>query len=104
MHDNLIQYINKHLIDKLTAEDEKFMIEIFKVKKIRKHQFYLQEGEVSTQFGFITKGALKQYIVDETGKENIVGLYIENWWVSDRESFALNTPSPYYIDAFEETE
>jgi CRP-like cAMP-binding protein len=54
--------------------------------------------------GFIVKRSLKQYTVDETGKENILNLYIENWWVGDRESFMNNTPSPYFIEAFEDTE
>lgn len=60
--------------------------------------------EVCKFAGFIVKGAFKQYTVDKTGKENILGLYIENFWVGDRESFMVGTPSPYFIDAFEDVE
>jgi CRP-like cAMP-binding protein len=31
-------------------------------------------------------------------------LYIENWWVSDRESYVMLTPSVYNIDAWEDCE
>ena len=31
-------------------------------------------------------------------------LYIENWWAGDKESFMIGTPTPYYIDAYEDTE
>lgn len=104
MHQALISYINDKLAIKLTAEEEDVLTDVFKPKKLRKHQYLLQEGEVCKFAGFIVKGALKQYTVDKTGKENILGLFIENWWVGDRESFMIGTPSPYFIDAFEDTE
>ena len=104
MYEVLIQHINTYLDKKLSEEEIMIIKDTFKPKKLRKHQYFLQEGEICKSAGFIVKGALKQYIVDETGKENILGLYLDNWWVGDRESFNENLPSPYYIDAFEETE
>jgi hypothetical protein len=53
---------------------------------------------------FIVKGAMRQYTVDDKGVEHIVHLCIENWWVVDRESWVMLTPSNYYIDAWENTE
>ncbi|MBK7359813.1 MAG: Crp/Fnr family transcriptional regulator [Saprospiraceae bacterium] len=104
MHDTLITYINSKLTTKLSEEDSNLLASVFKPKKFRKHQYLLQEGEVCKFAGFIVKGAFKQYTVDKTGKENILGLYIENFWVGDRESFMVGTPSPYFIDAFEDVE
>jgi CRP-like cAMP-binding protein len=104
MHDTLITYINSKLKTKLSEEDSNLLASVFKPKKFRKHQYLLQEGEVCKFAGFIVKGAFKQYTVDKTGKENILGLYIENFWVGDRESFMVGTPSPYFIDAFEDVE
>jgi len=104
MYDVLIRHINTHLDKKLSEEEIMIIKDTFKPKKLRKHQYFLQEGEICKVAGFIVKGALKQYVVDEAGKENILGLYVDNWWVGDRESFNENVPSPYYIDAFEESE
>ncbi len=104
MHESLLQYLHQ-MLDHPLSEDEIGLIrETFVLKKIRKHKLFLEEGAVCKLAGFIVKGALKQYSVDETGKENILNLYIENWWVGDRESFINNTPSPYFIEAFEDTE
>lgn len=47
---------------------------------------------------------MRQYSVDEKGTEHIVGLSVENWWVGDRESWVMLTPSIYNIDAWEDTE
>ncbi len=104
MHDTLRTYINSKLTTKLSEDESNLLASVFKPKKFRKHQFLLQEGEVCKFAGFIVKGAFKQYTVDKTGKENILGLYIENFWVGDRESFMIGTPSPYFIDAFEDVE
>ena len=104
MDDTLITYINSKLTTKLSDEESNLLASVFKPKKFRKHQYLLQEGEVCKFAGFIVKGAFKQYTIDKTGKENILGLYIENWWVGDRESFMIGTPSPYFIDAFEDVD
>lgn len=104
MIETLIAHINSKIDRKLTDGDTALLSEIFQVKKIRKHQFFLQSGDVCKQVGFIVKGALKKYTIDETGKENILELMIENWWCGDKESFMMGNPSAYNIDAYEDTE
>lgn len=73
-------------------------------KKFRKGQYLLVEGEVCKFGGFIVKGAMRQYSIDDKGDEHIIQLLLENWWVGDREGFKTQTLSPYYIDAWEETD
>lgn len=103
MIEQLITHINSKIENKLSASDIALIEEVFRVKKIRKHQYFIQSGEVCKVAGFVVKGALKKYTVDDLGKENILDLYIENWWAGDRESFMIGTPTPYNIDAFEDS-
>ena len=85
--------------------DEIDLIQSFFVaKKFRKRQYFLQEGEICKYTSFIIRGAMRQYGVDEKGEEHIINLFIENWWASDRESLLNQTPSKYFIDAWEDTE
>ncbi|MFH7017311.1 Crp/Fnr family transcriptional regulator [Flavobacterium sp. FlaQc-47] len=104
MHEKLITYINQYTNLPLTKEEEDLIIASFQPKKIRKKQYFLQEGDVCKYVGFIVKGAMRQYSVDEKGVEHIAQLYIENWWASDRESAVMLTLSRYNIDAWEDTE
>jgi CRP-like cAMP-binding protein len=104
MHHKLITYINNHNTYLLTSEEEALVEAAFQPKKLRKKQYFLQEGEVCKYTGFIVKGAMRQYNVDDKGVEHIVHLYIENYWATDRESSIMLTPSVYNIDAWEETE
>ena len=104
MYKKLIAYINNHTPALLTDEEEVWVAAIFKPKKLRKKQYFLQEGEVCKYVGFVVNGALRQYSVDDKGTEHIVHLYIENYWAGDRESSIMLTPSRYNIDAWEDTE
>jgi CRP-like cAMP-binding protein len=97
-------YITKYSTTPLTDEQFEKICAIFQPRFFRKKQFFLQEGEVCKYFGFIVKGAMRQYSVDDKGVEHIVRLSIENWWVGDRESWVMLTPSIYNIDAWEDTE
>jgi CRP-like cAMP-binding protein len=104
MYDALRTYINEYSSAEISDEEFALVKESFKPKKIRKRQYFLQEGDVCKYTGFITKGAMRQYSVDENGQERIIRLGIENWWMGDFESFVMLTPSIYHIDAVEDTE
>lgn len=100
----LIEHINSKTDNKLTETEISLISEIFQLKKLKKHQFLIQSGDVCKTVAFVTKGALKKYTIDSAGKENILELFIENWWAGDKESFMIGTPTPYYIDAVEYSE
>ncbi len=104
MHDPLIKYINKYATTQLTDAEIEIIKTIFIPKKIRKRQYFLHEGEVCKYAGFIVKGAMRQYSIDDKGMEHVIHLFIENWWAVDRESYVMLTPSAYNIDAWEETD
>jgi CRP-like cAMP-binding protein len=104
MHEKLLAYINHYSKSSLTSEEEALIIATFQPKKLRKKQYFLQEGDVCKYAGFVVKGAMRQYSVDDKGIEHIVHLFIENYWAGDRESSIMLTPSKYNIDAWENTE
>ncbi|WP_263603468.1 Crp/Fnr family transcriptional regulator [Chryseobacterium sp. PET-29] len=76
----------------------------FKPRKLRKRQYFLQGGDVCKFIAFIVKGSAKTFTVDEKGHENILRLSIENWWLTDFESFYKLIPSRFHIEALEKLE
>jgi len=74
------------------------------IKKLRKKQYLLQEGDVWKYHAFITTGCLRTYTVDEKGLEHIISFAIENWWAGDKESLLTGEPSKFNIDAVEDSE
>jgi len=90
---------------KILSEENKLLLKAhFKPRKLRKRQYFLQEGDVCKFIAFIVKGSAKTFIVDEKGHENILRLSVERWWLTDFESFYRLTPSLYNIEALEELE
>ncbi len=104
MLESFVKYVNSYTTAPLTEGEIDLIGNIFIPKKFRKRQYFLQEGEVCKYTAFITKGAMRQYRVDEKGEEHIIKLFLENWWASDRESLINHTPSMYFIDAWEDTD
>jgi len=74
------------------------------IRKVRRRQYLLQQGDVWKHNAFVTKGCLRTYTVDEKGAEHIINFAVENWWIGDRESLRTGEPSIYNIDAIEDTE
>jgi len=90
---------------KVLSDDDKLLLtEHFKPKKLRKRQYFLQEGDVCKYIGFIVKGSARTFTVDEKGHENVLKLAVEKWWLADFESFYLLTPSRFNIEALEDME
>ncbi|MCY1378624.1 hypothetical protein D9M69_662750 [compost metagenome] len=46
---------------------------------------------------------MRQYSIDEKGKEHIIQFAPENWFMSDRESVYFDQPSSYFMQALEDT-
>ena len=87
-----------------TPEDLMLMRSLSTVKKVRRKEFLLQEGEVCRYKIFIAKGLLKSYRLKDDGTELIMRFASENSWTTDHESFKIQTPSKDNIQALENTE
>jgi len=88
----------------LSEEELVFFHSLLRLKKVRKKQFLLQEGEVCDFEGFILKGCTRTYYLDKEGVETILLFAVEDWWVSDIMSFAERKPSNLFIETIEDTE
>jgi CRP-like cAMP-binding protein len=76
----------------------------FVLKKLRKRQYLLQEGDVCRYQAFVVKGILRSFTVDEKGSEHILQFASEGWWMADLSSYLTNEPSFLNIEALEDVE
>lgn len=88
----------------LTEEEKAYCRSRFVPKKLRKRQYLLQEGDVCKYTVFVEKGLLRSFIVDDKGNEHILQFAFEGWWMADLYSFFTEEPSPYHMDAIEDSE
>jgi len=88
----------------LTESEEAMLKQYLTPKKLRKKQYLLQEGDVCKHVCLVEKGALRSYLLDESGDEHITGFALEGWTTGDLSSFINEEPATLYIDALEDSE
>ncbi len=72
-------------------------------KTFKKRAFLLEKGNVCKHNFFILKGVVRAFHIDDKGKEQITLFAIDDWWVTNMESFIKEIPSYQYIQAVEDT-
>ncbi|MDW9379281.1 Crp/Fnr family transcriptional regulator [Chryseobacterium sp. JV558] len=102
----MFEVLLSHIENKVDiTDDQKSQVQsFFTLKKLRKKQYLLQEGDICKCLSFVSKGLLKSYFPDEKGNEHINMFAFEGWWISDFNSFINQEKSVLNIDAVEETE
>lgn len=102
MYDLIINNISKYI--DLTKEEKNHFTSLLTFRKIKRNQFLLQRGEVARYDCFVKKGCLRSAYIDKNGEEYILQFAIEDWWITDFESFINETPAKLEIMALEDTE
>jgi CRP-like cAMP-binding protein len=105
MFDYMFDCFRKYIENKITLSETDYQLieSVSIIKKLRKHQFLLTEGDVCIFNSFVCTGFLRKYSVDDKGIEHNVYFATENWWASDRQSLMDGTPSKYFIEAVEDS-
>lgn len=104
MFERFYNYMTRLATSPLSDEQFDQIMATMRPKTFRRKQYFLQEGDICKYMGFIVSGSMRQYRVDEKGVEHVIRLSLEDWWVGDRESWVMLTPSIYNIDAWEDTQ
>ncbi|AOM78743.1 Crp/Fnr family transcriptional regulator [Pedobacter steynii] len=98
--------LRQHIEKLITLTDEEFdyVLSKFSTKKLKKHQFLVQEGAEVLNDYWVVKGLLKAYHADEDGKIHILQFAMEDWWISDYNSLVYGTAATINIDCIEDSE
>ena len=102
MYDLILKNISRFIT--LTPEEAQYFTSLFKIKKLKKKEYLLNEGDIGRYQYFVNKGCLRTYTIDEKGQEHVIQFAIEDWWTGDMYSFLTQTAARYTIDAIEDSE
>ncbi|MFC7345729.1 Crp/Fnr family transcriptional regulator [Chryseobacterium zhengzhouense] len=102
MFQNIIKNISRFVT--LTPEEEKIYEDLLTLQKFPKKTHLLREGEICQFEGFIKEGCVRTYYLDENGFEVTLLFAVEDWWITDIDSFNNKTPSKIFIETLEDTE
>ena len=96
----IFKYYEK-MYDRSLTEQEKELIQTsFRKETFKKKQVIFSTGESNTRHYFVSKGLLRMYVIDSSGKEFNILFARENQWIGD-----LSTPAitSFYLDAIEKS-
>lgn len=99
--------LRKHIeeIVALTDSEFEYVLSHFSPRKLKKHQFLIQEDNEVKNDHFVLSGLLKAvYTSPEDGKENILQFAWENWWISDYQAYFNSSKATLDIDCIEDVE
>jgi CRP-like cAMP-binding protein len=106
MPETALQLLHRHIEEITPLSDTDFtrIAEHFTFKKLRKHQFLVQEGDHTAHEYWVVSGCLKSSYADADGKEHILQFAPEGWWIADFPAYFRQQPATLTIDCLESAE
>jgi CRP-like cAMP-binding protein len=87
----------------LSEAEEEYFLSLLRVLKVRKKQHIVQPEFVCKYRSYILKGAMRAYLVGDKGQDHTIAFAIEDWWISDYNSYIYQEPATLFVEALEET-
>src|SRR6201992_1697735 len=86
-------HLSPENLERLTAE--------FQMVKVKKKQLLIQTGFVAKYRIYVLKGAFHSYVIDDKGNEHTIQFAVEDWWLSDYNSYVHQTSATQFVEALE---
>ena len=81
-----------------TTEEKEAFVSILKIKRVKKKEFIIHEGQICNEIFFINSGCLRMFY-NINGEERILDFLIENRWYTDYISFLQEVPTGVNVQA-----
>lgn len=101
MYDQILNRLS-HFIS-LDKNEQDIFVSKLTLKKFKKKELILKEGQICKHAYFINEGCLRYYY-NVDGKENTAQFFFENGWYTDFDSFLTGNPTKQNIETLEKTE
>lgn len=95
----------EHVLSRIPFTDEELneFCNSFKAVRIKKRQFIEQPGFLARHRYFVVEGAFRAYVIGDEGQEHTIQFAIEDWWISDYNSYIFQQPATMFIVALEDS-
>jgi CRP-like cAMP-binding protein len=97
----LQQYLLRHV--PATEDDALAFSQAFTEAKIKKRQMIVQPRFTARHRHYVVQGAFRAYVIDERGQDHTIAFAIDDWWISDYNSYILQQPATMFVVALEDS-
>ncbi len=95
---NIERYIS------LTEKEKKAFENICESHVFTKNSFLVKPNEICKYQTYVVKGALRSYFLTSSGDEHTIQFAVEDWFISDFNSYITQNEASLYVQACEKTE
>ncbi|BAV07315.1 cAMP-binding domain of CRP or a regulatory subunit of cAMP-dependent protein kinases [Filimonas lacunae] len=98
-------YLKQHILKRTAFSEEELEVftQAFKLMKVKKRQFIVQPEFVAKHRYYVTEGCFRAYVIGEEGQEHTIQFAIDDWWISDYNSYIFQQPASMFVMALEES-
>lgn len=101
MNNSIVSNIKKYV--NLSSEEIEDFLSIVKTMEVRKRQFIVQPNFVCIHQSYVIKGSFRSYFIDKKGVDHTIQFAIEDWFISDFNSYISQTPATLFVEALEDS-
>lgn len=99
--ENLLNNIKRYV--DLTSADEEALCSRIKTSLVKKKQFIVQPNFTCQHQTYVQSGTLRSYLLDGKGIEHTIQFAIDDWFISDFNSYITQSPATLFVEAIENT-
>ena len=90
-----MERLRRHIeaITPISDEEFDYIKTFFTLKKVKRHQYLIQEGDKDILEYVIVKGIFRVFYTDAGGKQHTLQFAGEDWWMSDYIAFFNKKPA-----------
>jgi CRP-like cAMP-binding protein len=99
--EKILNYVDRHI--QLTAEEKDYFLSLLRITKVKKKQFIVQPDFICKYRSYVVKGSMRAYLIDNNTNEHTIAFAIEDWWISDYNSYIFQQPATLFVEAMEDT-
>jgi CRP-like cAMP-binding protein len=99
--DTLKAHIQKRI--NFTDEELNEFCQSFKLAKVKKRQFIVQPEFVAKNRYYVVEGCFRGYVIGDEGQEHTIQFAIDDWWISDYNSYIFQQPASMFVMALEDS-
>lgn len=103
MKEEFKKYYNSYL--KLFPHSSSEELEILRsqlvIKELNKKEFFFNAGEIQKNMGYVCKGLLRRYYINDNGNKITTGFVKENEYATDYPAFIRQKPTKYFMECLE---
>jgi CRP-like cAMP-binding protein len=78
-------------------------MQIVHTRHLSKNEFVVRPGQICQFQSYVQSGSLRSYFIDINGDEHTISLAIEDWFISDFNSYINQKPSTLHVEALEDS-